>query len=344
MISFLCMAAMVLAVHSQPLPADQWRHGVALCAQMSAVDGGYGLPTGQLDRDFPNGFTLDDLNSVYSDCTGWNVVYAELKRQEATPADGASLHQLAERTLKGSGNAVDSAMAAFAASDPRVREEADTAGLQPQQAAAGDDGAMPFTLVAQILCIVAAVVCAFVAVAAIRRVQKLQQSLAEASARIDAIEQGLQSVADEVQRIASRPVVGIPVAQSEPEVVCQGAQLVPNQAQTAADTPVSPQVFYMSRPDSNGCFMRASASFEAGNSIFRLVTTDGLTATFEVIDDQNVHRIALMMPTENLTVACVGESIQLSHGKRRVVTDAPGEAVLECGKWHVTRRATIHYE
>lgn len=343
-ISALCMAAVALAVHSQPLPADQWRHGVALCAQMSAVNGGYGLPTDQLDKDFPNGFTLDDLNSVYSDCTGWKVVYAELKSQEAVPADGASLHRLAERTLKGSGPAVDSAVAAFAASAPRIMEEADTAGLQPRPSAAGEGSAMPLAFVAQILCLVVAVASALVAVAAVRQVRKLRLNVTEANARIEAIEQGLQSVAEEVQRMASRPVVGIPVAKTVAEAACRVGQAEAPRVAEDHSTPVSPQVFYMSRPDSNGCFMRASVTFEAGNSIFRLVTTDGQTATFEVIDDQNVHRIALMMPTENLTVACVGESIQLSHGKRRIVTDAPGEAVLECGKWHITRRATIHYE
>lgn len=343
-ISALCMATMVIAVHSQSLPADQWRHGVALCAQMRAVNDGYGLPTDQLDKDFPNGFSLDDLNSVYSDCTGWKVVYAELKRQEAVPADEATLHRQAERTLKGSGSAVDSAMAAFAASDPRIAEEADTAGLQPRQATADDGCAMPLALVAQILCLVVAVASAMVAVAAVMQVRKLRRNVTEANARIGAIEQGLQSVADEVQGMASRPVVGIPIDKPVVGDVCrEGQDEAPHVADELA-RPVSPQVFYMSRPDSNGCFMRASATFEAGNSIFRLVTTDGQTATFEVIDDQNVHRIALMMPTENLTVACVGESIQLSHGKRRVVTDVPGEAVLDCGKWHITRRATIHYE
>ena len=90
--------------------------------------------------------------------------------------------------------------------------------------------------------------------------------------------------------------------------------------------------------------MRASTEFEAGNSIFVLETTDGVNAVFAVIDDKNVHRLALMMPTENLIGACTGEQIQLSHGKTRVVTDSPGAAVLDGDRWHITRRASIHYE
>lgn len=106
----------------------------------------------------------------------------------------------------------------------------------------------------------------------------------------------------------------------------------------------SKKTLYLTRPDGNDCFTRAAQEFELGNSIFVLTTTDGKHGKYKVIDDRNVHRLALMMPSENLTPVCKGNNIQLSAGKTRIVTDREGEAVLENGVWHVTVKAVIHYE
>lgn len=107
--------------------------------------------------------------------------------------------------------------------------------------------------------------------------------------------------------------------------------------------PSGPQTFYLAKPDAEGVFTRVSTAFELGNSLFLLTTADGVRGTFTVIDNADVHRFALMMPTDNLTRACSGEGIQLSAGRERIVTDAPGEAVMENGSWHVVRKALIRY-
>ena len=89
--------------------------------------------------------------------------------------------------------------------------------------------------------------------------------------------------------------------------------------------------------------MSASNTFERGNSIFQLSTSDGKNGTFIVIDNDEVHRLALMMPTENLTRACTGNNIQVSNGKNRIVTDTAGRASLENGRWRIVTMAAIHY-
>lgn len=126
------------------------------------------------------------------------------------------------------------------------------------------------------------------------------------------------------------------------------ARAVPVQhaGRKTTDEPVKrgPQTLYLAKPDAQGGFTRVSRQFELGNSLFELTTTDDQHGTFVIIDNADVHRFALMMPTENLTPACVGDSIQLSAGKTRIVTDQPGQATLEGGSWHVTRKAVIHYE
>ncbi len=105
-----------------------------------------------------------------------------------------------------------------------------------------------------------------------------------------------------------------------------------------------PQKLYLTRPDRRGYFMAESAQFERGNSIYELITADGVNGTFQVIDNDEVHQLALMMPTENITGACTGSNIQMSGGARRIVTDAPGTARKENGQWRIVTMATIHYE
>lgn len=107
---------------------------------------------------------------------------------------------------------------------------------------------------------------------------------------------------------------------------------------------IKSRTIYLGKADAQGCFVHVSECFELGNSLFELTTTDSRQGTFVVIDNTNVHRFALMMPTENLICACSGESIQISTGKKRIVTDRPGEAVCEQGVWRITRKAAIHYE
>ena len=130
------------------------------------------------------------------------------------------------------------------------------------------------------------------------------------------------------------------------EAVRSQREAPPRQPRQRNETPApaGPQTFYLAKPDDNGAFSRVSSQFELGNSLFALTTADGAHGTFAVIDNADVHRFALMMPTENLTRACAGEAIQRSAGMTRIVTDQPGEAVMENGAWMVTRKAMIHYE
>lgn len=160
---------------------------------------------------------------------------------------------------------------------------------------------------------------------------KNMRQLAEESAREvnklrDALRAHLTQVTD-----GTRPRTGVTARRTQP-------------ADAATPPPrTAPQTIYLAKPDAKDCFTRASQHFELGNSLFELTTTDGLHGTFTVIDNADAQRFALMMPTENLTHACTGTAIQVSTGKTAIVTDAPGEAVLDNGAWRITRKAVIHY-
>lgn len=143
---------------------------------------------------------------------------------------------------------------------------------------------------------------------------------------------------------AATPAAAQPAARPRPRERRESERREPERHEPERRTAVQPQTFFLSRPDDNDCFLRVTTEFEPGNSIFRLDTTDGVNGSFAVIDNPDVHRFALMMPTQNLTRACSGNAIQVSDGKRRIVTDRAGKASFENGVWHITVKAIIHYE
>ena len=104
-----------------------------------------------------------------------------------------------------------------------------------------------------------------------------------------------------------------------------------------------PRILFMAKPDEDDNFSRSAATYEPGNSIFELTTMDGKSGSFTVINKEEVHKLALLMPGDALTRACSGNDIQSTAGKSRIVTDRAGRAQLENGKWHIVVKATVHY-
>lgn len=104
-----------------------------------------------------------------------------------------------------------------------------------------------------------------------------------------------------------------------------------------------PRTIYLSRANADGVFTRADASYNMGNSIFKLVTTDGVSGTYQVINDPAVFELALMMPSDYLENACTGRNLQLSQGASTIINEAAGTAIFDQGRWKVTRKAQIRY-
>lgn len=109
-------------------------------------------------------------------------------------------------------------------------------------------------------------------------------------------------------------------------------------------SPQNPRTIYLAQANTQGVFVRADAEYNMGNSIFKLVTTDGVSGSFSVIEDSNVYELALMMPVDFLINACAGKNLQIAQGMKTIVTDNAGTAIFENGKWRVIRKAEIHYE
>lgn len=187
-----------------------------------------------------------------------------------------------------------------------------------------------------------ALVSLFVAWSTRSSLAKLKKNYAQ---DIEAINASMQKLAEEtakhIENIERRQA-GLAQAGKSTDKPRRAVVNAKNEMPAGNDSPV--KTLYLSKPDENECFSRVSEEFELGNSIYVLKTHDGVRGEFSVIDNRDVHSFALMMPGENLIRACSGNSIQMSTGKSRIVTDNPGIAVIENGKWHVSRKAVIHYE
>lgn len=167
-------------------------------------------------------------------------------------------------------------------------------------------------------------------------IKALQQDLDKLKNELD----NTKAQLDNLHKTTNAPRMPLPKPQPRPSTTHAAV------AKTKPATPATPvpRQLYLPKPDANGIFPRATATFENGNTMFVLTTTDGTNGTFVVVDDPKMQLLALMMPTENLTTACTGHNIQMSNGCNRIVTDTAGTATLINGHWHIKTQATIHYE
>jgi len=104
------------------------------------------------------------------------------------------------------------------------------------------------------------------------------------------------------------------------------------------------KVIYLGRANARGIFVRADRRINAGNTIFRLDTNDGLVGTFHVVDEPEVVDVALSNPMEYLGNGCTGENLTDTAGVTRIVTESAGTAIFENGYWKILRKTKIRYE
>lgn len=339
---------------STALTQQQWQHALAIVAQNNALNDGYGQATADFESRSPEGYTLDDLNEVYKGKRNWDATYSQLKKMENDGGTVARVKELAGGLARN----VDSELRQYVDSHPAVADPvpaADTAAVdtlvaapvqeparEPQQQSQG----MGMHIVVDIVLALLALGALAYAWTIRRSLDKLRDNYIE---DMEAMNTSMQTFADDVARQLDnlRAESRQSAARTQTRVYADSEPLHGASAAPAPRKPVAkprPRTLYLSKPDENECFIRATEEFELGNSIFVLNTTDGIHGEFSVIENRDVHRFALMMPGENLTRACSGNAIQMSAGMTRIITDREGEALFENGQWHVIVKAIIHYE
>lgn len=101
---------------------------------------------------------------------------------------------------------------------------------------------------------------------------------------------------------------------------------------------------FLGRANSRGIFVRADRDYVAGQSLFILSTTDGISGSFTLIENESVWESALSAPEDMLAGACTGHRLSDTDGVVSVVNDQAGTAIFESGCWRVVRKARISYD
>lgn len=103
-------------------------------------------------------------------------------------------------------------------------------------------------------------------------------------------------------------------------------------------------VIYLGRANSRGIFVRADRNYSNGNSVYKLDTEDGLTGTFEYVDNTSMNRTVLDRPKEMLSGGCTADDIEDTLGATEIVTESRGTAIFENGYWKVLRKSRIRFK
>ena len=383
MAAIVCLAISAMAQPSadQPLSPALWKQGIATCAHFTAVDRGFGKKIDEIKSQFPNGYSLDNLNEVYNNKRQWNSIYQQFKKEENR---NGSIQDLKELVTPQVWKLVEPEFQAFAEAHPEIANAVpdaqsgnqDQAGDQAtkqdgnQPAAASNDtkagsSSMDAANLPLWLGIIGALLglCALLTALSNRgKINEMRRTFAREIERTNANLQEFSTDAHDQMKALSIRLTGHSMRRAEPKadaIIDEPEQPIiteeayePEHDDTvepvAADEPMASDEgevmnLFMNKPDDEDNFTHVSDTFEPGNSIYVLTTFDGTHGTFEVIDKPEVHNFALMMPAENLIRACSGNAIQIPNGTR-IVTDRPGEAEFVNGHWHVVVKAIIHYE
>ncbi len=380
MAAIICLATSALAQISenQTLSTTLWKQGIATCAHYTAHARGFAKKIDEIKAKYPQGYTLDDLNEVYSNQgRKWEKIYNEFKEEEDK---NGSISDLKELVTPQIWNLVEPEFQAFITEHPEAAQEAPAQPADQQaqgneqngdQQAQGENataqGGQTGTAIAcpanlplwlGILGSLLGLCALLIALSNRGKINEMRRSFARELDRTNAnLQEFSTDAADQMKALSIRltgkairnnqPEAQPQIEEEQPEIVEEEYTVEPQQEEAATQPQVGEEEevmnLFMSKPDDNDDFTRVSDTMEPGNSIYVLTTFDGTHGTFEVIDKPEVHRFALMMPAENLIRACSGNAIQIPSGTR-IVTDRPGEAEFIDGKWHVVVKAIIHYE
>ncbi len=114
------------------------------------------------------------------------------------------------------------------------------------------------------------------------------------------------------------------------------SEISPNQRPT--------RTIYLAYANSKNVFVRADSIYNEDYSIFKLVTSDGITGSFSVIDNPIANKLALSLPISILKNSCQSEDMHHDNWCKQIITENAGTAIFENGRWIVKRKADINFQ
>ena len=376
MAAIVCLAISAMAQPNadQPLSPALWKQGIATCAHYTACDRRFGKKIEEIKSQFPQGYTLDNLNDVYGgQGRKWEKIYNEFKKEEGR---GGSINDLKELVSPQIWKLVEPDFMAYITAHPELAnavpdpagqgdektenvqegENGDTTTAAGPKDKASDNGFscnanLPLWL--GILGSLLGLCALLISLSNRGKIKEMRRAFTRELDRTNAnLQEFSTDAANQMKALSIRMTGKVPhdykeevedIVEQPEEEPAQIAEVPVDEEELVEEEEGEVLNLFTSKPDENDDFTRVSDTFEPGNSIYVLTTFDGQHGKFEVIDKPEVHTFALMMPAENLIRAWSGNAIQIPSGTR-IVTDRPGEAEFIDGKWHVVVKAIIHYE
>lgn len=150
-------------------------------------------------------------------------------------------------------------------------------------------------------------------------------------------------------------LLGERIRNLEQQVVSLREQIAAGRSNSPASSPVPDhrpeptapalEALFLPGPDENGSFNEGDASqaYREGATVYKLYKQGPDRATFAIHDHPQAIRMAIEFHREYIKPVC-DASNAYDHNTKRIVTETPGEARLEGGKWRTIRKARIRYE
>lgn len=117
----------------------------------------------------------------------------------------------------------------------------------------------------------------------------------------------------------------------------------PIRPRVAAPAP-NERVIYLGRANRQKIFVRADKQIVNGKTVYRLVTSNGITGSFTVEPDPVIVGWVGLDPETALFGASEVATFANASSFTRIVTDSAGTAIFEDGCWKVLRPAAVHLE
>ena len=136
MAAIICLATSALAqiAENQTLSTTLWKQGIATCAHYTAHARGFAKKIDEIKAKYPQGYTLDDLNEVYSNQgRKWEKIYNEFKEEENK---NGSISDLKELVTPQIWKLVEPEFQAFITDHPEAAQEVPA---QPEDQAKADE-------------------------------------------------------------------------------------------------------------------------------------------------------------------------------------------------------------
>lgn len=101
--------------------------------------------------------------------------------------------------------------------------------------------------------------------------------------------------------------------------------------------------FYLAPPASDGTFLNFSPTVQIGKSVYELTTADGVNGTFSMIDSDDALATAMISVSQFVKSVCRIEGNTRVY-PTHISTIEKGVAVMENGKWKVSKKAIVRFE